>query len=295
MDRRRHRLLTAVLAASAACGGRPDLAGDATPPGGDAASEEPRWRIETPEIDLAPAEESYSCSYHRIPVEAGPIGRIASYGFAGVHDVTIEIIPGPVEEGAVDPLCARPPGAALLFSLDRQVGELLLPEDAPLLLGSELAVVVRIHFLNPDDAPKRSQAIVSWYGATASTATTSGLVAATRTDFAVPPGASFVETSCTLADGVRLAAAYPVSHAFGYRLAISDDAGPLVDTFEWAHPSRATWASPYYLPAGELRTRCEYENPTGQTVLGGDRLFLDERCGMSALVVPGAGVVACSR
>lgn len=254
----------------------------------------PRWRIETPVIELAPAEEGYYCSYHRIPDDLGPIDRIASYGLAGVHDLALEIAPGPVDDGAVDQICARPAHTALLFSVERQLGELPLPADAPLLLGGELAVVVRIHFLNPDDVPRRSQAIVSWYGASTPATQTSGLVTAVRTDFAVPPGDSTIETPCTLAAGVRLVTAYPVSHGLGYRLAISDASGSLVDTFEWAHPMPATWASPYYLPPGELRARCEFRNLTSQPVLGGDRLLLDERCGMSAVVVPGAGISPCS-
>lgn len=294
MARRHHRVLTTLLVAATACGGRPDLEGDAAAPDSDGGDETPRWRIETPAVDLAPAEEGYYCSYHRIPGDLGPIGRIASYGFAGVHDLALEIVSGPVDDGAVDQLCARPPRTALLFSIERQLGELVLPEDAPLLLGGELAVVVRIHFLNPDDLPKRSQAIISWYGAVTATSQTSGLVSAVRTDFAVPPGDSTIDTFCTLAAGVRLVAAYPVSHGLGYRLEITDQSGPLVDTFEWAHPTRATWQPPYYLPPGQVRTRCEYRNLTGQTVLGGDRLVLDERCGMSALVVPGSGVSECS-
>lgn len=290
---RRHRDVLIVLVGSvAACGRTPELGADAAP-ASDAALA-PRWQFETPAIELVPAEEGYYCSYHSIPADLGLIGRVGFYGLAGVHDLSLEVVPGPVADGAFDQICARSARAATLFSLERQLGDLVLPDDAPLLLGDGLAVVVRIHFLNPDDAPRRSYAIISWYEATVAASQTSGVFSATRTDFSVPPGASSIETACGLAAGTRLIGAYPISHGLGYRLAISDDSGTLVSTFDWAHPTRATWSTPYYPPAGMLRARCEYLNTTGQIVDGGERLLLDERCGMSALIIPGEGLSACS-
>ena len=204
------------------------------------------------------------------------------------------MIAGPVVDGAVDQICARPAGSVTLFSLERQLGELVFPDDAPLLLGDGLALVVRIHFLNPDDAPKPAHGIVSWYGTTTAASQTSGLRAAIRTDFSVPPGASTIDTTCMLPTEARLIGVYPVSHGRGYRLTIADDNGALVSTFDWAHPPRASWNTPFYQPTGTLRTRCEYLNDTGQIVDGGERLFADERCGMSALITPGTGLSACS-
>ena len=289
MVQRDSSLLIALFVA--ACGSNSDRGPDATPP--PDAGEAPRWRFETPTIGLAPAEERYVCSYHQIPGDLGPIGRVAFYGTAGVHSVSLEVVAGPVVDGAVDQICARPPRAATLVSLDRQLGELVLPGDAPLLLGDGLALVVRVHYLNPDDVSASGYGIVSWYGGTTVASQTSGLLSAIRTDFSVPPGTSTIETSCRPPGGVRLIAAYPVSHSHADRLSVSDDRGLLVSTFDWAHPVPATWMAPYYQPAGALRARCDYLNDTGQIVLGGDRLFADERCGVAALIVPASGLQSC--
>lgn len=287
----RHRdVLIALLSSANACGHGSHGDVDARPRDGAA---ELRWRLETPAVDLAPAEEGYYCSYHRIPDDLGPIQRIEVYGFAGVHDVSLEVVPGPVDDGAIDRVCARSARGALLFSLDGQVGALAFPDDAPLQLGSGLVAVARIHYLNPEDAPARTQAIVSWQGATATPIRTSGLLSGIRTDFTVPIGSSSFETTCKTLSGVALIAAYPISHGLGYRLAISDDTGVLVSTYDWAHPTRASWGMPY-LPTGVLTTRCEYLNTSSRVVDGGDRLLVDERCGMSALVVPGTGLSTCS-
>lgn len=288
---RRHRdVLIALLICTHACGGSAHHDADPQPP--DSAIEA-RWQLETPLVDLAPAEEGYYCSYHRIPDDLGPIQRIEVYGFAGVHDVSLEVVPGPVDDGAVDRICARSSRGALLFSLDGQVGGLAFPDDAPLLLGSGLAAVVRIHYLNPEDTPARTQAIVSWHGAPKAPIRTSGLLSGTRTDFTVPIGTSSIQTTCEIPPGVALLAAYPISHGLGYRLELSDDTGVLVSTYDWAHPTRVHWDMPHF-PTGALTARCEYLNTTSRIVDGGERLFVDERCGVSALVVPGIGLSACA-
>lgn len=276
------------LTLAAACAPSDPLAPDAAGAPDAAVAD---WVVASPTVTLQPAEETYRCSYHRVP-PLPPLARLAHYGYLGVHDVTVELFAAaevPVDDGT----CRRPASAAMLLNSKRQVGEVVFPDDAPLLLGQDLVLMIRVHYLSGhDDQLSDAGVVLSWFAAPAGASQTSGLLVGARTDFTVPEGPSEVVTTCTVPAGTMVHGVVPLGQPRSYRLTVTDQADELVSTFDWAHPVARRFEPPFYQPRAALTATCEYLNDGG-VVAGGDRTFADERCGVSAHIVPGAGVTAC--
>jgi hypothetical protein len=248
-------------------------------------------RIALPAYEVAAAEERYACSYHVLGDDIPAIARITFYGNAPIHGFTVDVDPAAAaRDGTSDDTCLVSDEAVTLLSARRQQAELALPATAPLRLSPGSGLVVRLHILNPDDAPAVTEAWLDVHPAAAAT-TTSGLVGATRFDFSAPPGTTRVETRCRVPAGARLAALYPTTRRSTYEVTVTDGAALLAMSYDWEHPPRTTWET-LYSPADELVSRCLIVNTTGQTLVGGPALA-DERCGLSLLVVPGADVASC--
>lgn len=263
--------------------------GDGAPDPGDAPLGS--HRIAMPDVALAAAEERTQCSHHVLP-DLPAIERISYYGTAPVHGITIELEPAPtLPDGAIDPTCAMTDRAVTLFSSRRQIDELVLPAGAPLRLASGITIVLRVHFLNPDDAPAVGELFVDLHPSTTPPPATSGLWGATRFDFAVPLGMSEQETRCRIPPGRDVAAVYPSARRLAYQVTVRDDAADLVSTYDWEHPASASWEPPR-VPAGDVVARCNLLNQSGAPSAGGPTLA-DERCGVSLLVVPGEDVASC--
>lgn len=247
-------------------------------------------RLVMPPAMLEPAEEVIRCSYHVLP-DLGAIERVSYYATAPVHSFSIDIDPlaGPLD-GTTDDTCAVSDDAVTLLASGRQVGDLLLPADAPLALPGGVGVVLRVHFLNPEDEPNTGELIVDFQPAV-EYPTTSGLLGATRMNFTVPLGASTQETRCRFPAGVGVHTLYPDARRLTYHTTIRDDAGELASTYDWEHPPASRF-SPAYVPTGDLVARCSLVNPYGAVGEGGPTID-EERCGMSMLVVPSDGVASC--
>ena len=244
-----------------------------------------------PPIALVAADERTACSYHALR-DLPPIESISLYANATLHSVMLSVEPTlGAGDGTVDPSCAVSERAVTLFSTRRQIDALELPSGAPLALPASGGLVIRAHFLNPDDFAAETLVYVDLQPASGPTPMTSGLVSATRMDFSVPPGISTQETRCRLSPGVTIAGLYPDARKLTYEIDVGDESGPLVSTYDWEHPDHVSFEPPRS-PAGDLVAHCRRVNGTTVTGTGGPTLT-EERCGVSALVVPAAGVASC--
>lgn len=244
-----------------------------------------------PAIALAAADERTTCSYHVLR-DLPAIERISLYANATLHGVMLSVEPHPIaDDGTVDTTCVVSESAVTLLSTRRQIDEMDLPDGAPLALPATVGLVIRAHFLNPDDFPAESLLYIDLQPARTPTSTTSGLMSATRMDFTVPPGISLQETRCRLAHGTAIVGLYPDARRLAYEIDVGDESGMLVSTYDWEHPNHVSFVPPR-APSGDLVARCRMVNQTATTGTGGPTLT-QERCGLSALVVPAAGVASC--
>jgi hypothetical protein len=276
------------------------------------------FQILTPEIVVAPGEESTYCYYFLAP-DNGPLGvrRWSSKMGAGMHHLILYAS----YDGTWAPKQVQPAGTLTqascglsdggtfpgwMYAAHNPTEDLVLPADDG--SGTPLAIelvagqpmFLQMVILNPTDMPVTASALLKAealgegeaYVKTASYFTT-------NTNIAIPPNSSGTQVSgtCAVPPAVKFWWLSTRTHKYAMEAKISDIGADIVVSTDWEHPAVMTYAAPFHTfstgPGAGLTYRCTYANSTNRTVTTGDSEETDEVCHAIGFFFPAEHPALC--
>lgn len=258
------------------------------------------FQIQTPEMTVAPGEETTYCYYFRAP-NAGATGvrRWSSLMQPGMP----RLILFAAHDGNWQPLELQPPetltqascgmgigsnNTAWIYAAHDPVSELAFPtddgNDSPLVaeLQPNQPIYLQMRVSNPGVAPLTTSALLEAESLGSDTAyTKSASYLTVNTNIHVPPLTNATVTAtCAVPSNVRFWWLSTRTHRFATLAEIADAASGLVVSHDWAHPAIAQFAAPgfYSFSPSGMTYRCTYGNPTPSPISFGESETSDETC-----------------
>lgn len=276
----------------------------------------PGFQIQTPEVELAPGEESTWCYYFLTP-NVGTLGirRWTSTFGPAVHDAILYT----TYDNDWDPAERQPPGtltqspcgfaagggwAAWTYAAYAAVGELVLPGDdgagAPLAveMAAGQPAFLRMHFINATDQTVTGSVVLGAEALAPAVAYTKTATYQTYNgSLSIPPGAiGDTETqTCAVPADIEFWRLSTHTHRNAIEAKIRDGATTLVVTNDWENPAVTSYASPgfYAFSASGLTYECTYNNSGASTITTGDSDLFDENCVAIGYFFPATRPMIC--
>lgn len=275
----------------------------------------PGFQVQTPEIAVAPGEDTTYCYFFRAPnTDTLGIRRWASTMSAGMHHLIVYA----TYDSGWNPAERQPPGtltqgscglfdgglAGWVYAAHETAQELVLPPDDG--AGSPVAVellpnqplVLQMYILNTSVDPLTTSARVEAEALAPSTEfTRTATYVTTNVSLSIPPNAVgyTAEETCAAPPAVKFWWLSTRTHHFATSATVRDDATTLLVTTDWEHPTQATYDPPGFhaFSASGLTYECVYNNPTGSTIHSGDSESTDEVCMAIGYFFPATRPMLC--
>ena len=301
--------LAIVVAASGGCssdsmpGGSPDPDAGGGGGGADARPQPAHgFRLETPEIVLAPGDEKTFCYYTSLANEAQVgIKRWSSTMTEGSHHLIVYFTQSPGEaDGTLTEDCGI--GASLsnvpiwAYASSQPEADFPMPDGVGMTAEAHQALFVQLHYLNSSDSELHAHAMID--GETFAEGETFQHAFAyvtynTEIDIAAGQDGS-AGGSCDVPSTAKFFSLSTHAHRFNTRATVSDGDTMLVETLDWEHPTVASWdTEPFYSFSGPLNYRCEYHNFSDMRVTEGDSARTNEMCMAVGYFFPASAPIFC--
>jgi hypothetical protein len=262
----------------AACGGERESSADQV------------HSIVTPIVTIAPGEEKFICFATSLPTTAEiGVKRWTSKMTPGSHHMIVYASDdawapdGTVKECPALSIIAGPSGRPPVWAYASQEAsaELPSPPGVGVVLQPGQHLIVNLHYLNASSKPLEAHAEIGIEAyAPGEEYIPAASIATYNTQINVPPkGRQSVEGACDVPAGSKFFALSTHSHRFTTRATVSDGDHVLADTTDWEHPALVRFDAPFVeLTTGKLTYRCDYDNPTDQTITTGESAEKNEMC-----------------
>lgn len=290
-----------IAACTAGSGG-----GDDTGDDGDDTVDPPEYgfRIETPEITIAPGEEVTYCYFTTVDIdEAVGVKRWSSTMTPGSHHLIVYFTDSAgMPDGTVTEDCDTLGGAGNIpvwtYSAGTPEHENVMPAGVGMTVDAQQTLFVQLHYFNATPNELQARAIIDAETyAPAETYTPAAAFISFHTGINIPAGEgqeASVEGTCTnVPDGANFFTLSTHAHKRAVRTEVHDGTTMIFESTDWEHPGETDWRETPYQFSGDLRYRCDYVNDRNQAVGTGDSADTDEMCMAVGYFYPASESVFC--
>lgn len=294
------RLATGLFAFSSsvliACGGGgmsgDDTGGDDDP--GPDADPGLQFRIQTPDIEIAPGEEVTYCYYTTIDIDdTVGVKKWSSTMAQGSHHLIVyfsdeQLYP----DGTVTEDCGGAGIPYWTYSAGTPEYENPMPDGVGMTVNAQQHLYVQLHYLNthPSNPITANAEIVGEYYPPGEEYIPASAYITFHTGISIPPnGTASVTGTCTPPAGVNFFTLSTHAHKRATRTEVRDGSAMVFESFDWEHPGATDWRTDPYIFDGNLVYTCEYQNDLDQTVTTGDSAATDEMCMAVGYFYPAPG------
>jgi hypothetical protein len=314
----RKTLLVAVLGIAAACGGGgegDDAVGDDAV-GDDAVGDDSAgddtidppdegFQLVSPDITLAPGEETTKCWYFQTPNTADlGVRRWESVMTPGSHHMIVYFSDEMQEEpGTITEDCGITGGggglgAVWTYSAQDPEADQMLPEGVGMPVKAGQYGFIQMHYLNASDTAVDVHVTlnVDTYAEG-----TEYIHAAPYITFHytldIPPMSTGVTFggSCNVPADRNFYQLGTHAHKQAVHMEVRDGESMVFETDDWSHPGGREWLSaPFHqFTSGTLNYQCVYDNPNNYSIETGDSAQTDEMCMAVGYMFPATRPTIC--
>jgi hypothetical protein len=241
------------------------------------------FEIQTPDIVLAPGEESTYCYFTTAPVtEDVGVSRWESHMTPGSHHLIVYFTDTAGQpDGTLTQNCDAPGAPVWTYSTSRVDGELVMPSGVGMTVAAGQKLFVQMHYLNTTESDLTVS--VNLKGHTFPSGQ-SYVRAAPYITFHpginVPAGQTgSAEGTCAVPPDKKFFIMSTHAHRFATRTEVFDGQSMVFESDDWEEPGAVAWAAePFYSFGTNLRYRCEYNNTLTTDIQTGDSAQTDEMC-----------------
>jgi hypothetical protein len=306
-------LVLGVLCAvpAVACGGGGGGDDDVTPDAGDPPVPVNGFRVVSPDIELAPGEESTYCFYFRTPNDKPlAIHEWSSSMTPGSHHMILFLTandaqpPGTVTTdncgfGSADG------GTVWTYAAQRPEATITLPDDdgAGLPLAQQVPAnspaFVQMHYLNATETTLNAHVTIEASGLDDGVAFTHTAAFVTYNATISIPGNTLghVESrSCSVPDDVKFWLMSTHSHKQSVHTDVKDGDATVFQSNDWESPGEQTFMTPdafYTFATNRITYECTYDNASTRTITSGDSAVRDEMCMATGYYFPATRPLFC--
>lgn len=269
---------------------------DGTPPDGPLDPPARGFQVRSPDIVIAPGEETTLCYYFRTPnTEAMAINHFVSNMTPGSHHMIMYRTSEPkMPDGTVSAdncgtsvsgtdfpqwiYAASQPTADLPFPTDDGAGKPLAIDLAP---GTPM--FFQMHYLNASDDPLTVNVTLNAEALDAGVAYTKTAAYITYNgSISIPNGSvGHVESSaCESNANAKFWMMSTHAHKQAVKTRVLNAGTEMYMDTDWEHPAPRMFMEPssFFTFSGDLTYECTYDNNTGRTISDGDSAVTDEMC-----------------
>jgi hypothetical protein len=279
--------------------------GDDMPPGDDVIDPPPSgFQLVSPDITLAPGEETTKCWYFQTP-NAAPLAvkKWESQMTPGSHHMIVfmsnaQIMPpGTVSEDCG--ITGSAGQAVWSYSSQTPLGEQILPDGVGMGIDAGQYGFIQMHYLNAGEGDLVAHVTlnVETYEEGAEYIPAAPYITFNN-DIVIPPNSTATFSGhCNVDPSLDFYQIGTHAHKQATRMLVEDGATTVVDTDDWEDPVGRTWPEQplYRFASGTLDYTCEYNNMTNRTIYTGDSAATDEMCMAVGYMFPATQPKLCVR
>jgi Copper type II ascorbate-dependent monooxygenase, C-terminal domain len=269
------------------------------------------FRIVSPDIVLAPGEESTYCYYFRTPNTVPmAIHKWKSSMTPGSHHMIMFTTSSDAgTPGTTSPSCdgfgTQGGGTIWTYAAQSAEAEVLLPGDdgtgKPLAqdIPANTAAFFQMHYLNATDQPLTVHVQLDAEALESSVAYTKTAAFITyQPTINLPPMSQNVPVAatCNVPGGAKFWLLSTHAHKQAVRTEIKDGSAMVFESTDWEHPGEATFMEPssfFSFASNKLTYTCTYTNPTNTTIVQGQSAERNEMCMATGYFFPATRPLFC--
>ena len=295
------------LIAIVGCGGGgmtgDDVVGDDMPPGDD---EPPPsgFQLRSPDITLAPGEETTKCWYFQTPNTADlGVKRWASSMTPGSHHMIVYFSDGLQEEpGSIVENCGITGGSGLgavwTYSAQDPEADQQLPDGVGMLVEAGQYGFIQMHYLNATEAAMDVHVTldVETYEEGAQYTRAAPYITFHNAISIPPMSERTFGGSCEVPAGKQFYQLGTHAHKQATHMRVMNGTEIVFESDDWSHPGGREWVTaPHYeFTSGRIDYSCDFYNPSeDRTITTGDSAQFDEMCMAVGYMFPATGPQLC--
>jgi hypothetical protein len=241
-----------------------------------------------------PGAESYYCKYQTLKEDLY-VSTFRPLMPPGTHHVVLGYQDPARPDGFVPAVDGVPPtadactgltfGDVFAFAGTYGTQELAMPEGVAVKIPAGKQLVLGLHFLNAGTKPMTGKAgVEAVEPAAADVVHEAEVIAAQSLGFAVPPGPSTVNATCTMIGDSTVFAVMPHMHKAGIHMTTTAGPGGTGTTlinqdYVFTDQNYKTLDPPVKLKQGEqINVECDYNNTGSETLTVGESTVKNEMC-----------------
>lgn len=298
-------VMSALVACGGSGGGDDDVQVD--------ANDQPAngFRIVSPDITLAPGEESTYCFYFRTPNTVPmAINHWKSDMTPGSHHMIMFLTSSDAGEvGSVTPDCegfgTAGGGTIWTYAAQNEHADLQLPLDdgggKPLAqdIPANSAGFFQMHYFNGLDTPVTAHVQLDAEALESTVAYTKTAAFITyQGQISIPPNAvNHPESAtCGVPAGAKFWLMSTHAHKQAIRTTVKDGTAMVFESADWEHPGAAMFTEPstfFSFSTNKITYECDYTNPTNNTIVQGQSAQTNEMCMATGYYFPATRPLVC--